>query len=184
MAIFYHQVVFWVSRSGAEWLSIMFVRGDFIEEHWGRIGCRAQTHTHTHTADVCVERGCVWRLVLRLEVEWSYWICGHLGFYVANKPRTRSNSSDCLKKKMKTIKVQVLHSGARRSRQTLQIVFSPSRAAYSYFFPTMQQRNEKAFTRLFTSKYRYYIICCRLVCTDSFRKHNVLIQHLISVQVL
>ena len=60
MAIFYHQVVFWVSRSGAEWLSIMFVRGDFIEEHWGRIGCRAQTHTHTHTQLMCVWRGGVY----------------------------------------------------------------------------------------------------------------------------
>lgn len=38
MAIFYHQVVFRVSRSEAEWLSIMFVRGNFIEERQDLIG--------------------------------------------------------------------------------------------------------------------------------------------------
>lgn len=32
MAIFYPQVVFWVSCTEAEWLSIMLVWGDFIVE--------------------------------------------------------------------------------------------------------------------------------------------------------
>ena len=80
MAIFYHQVVFWVSRSEAEWLSIMFVRGDFIEEHWDLIGCWAHTHARG---------GGEWELALG---EWLYWICRHVSFFVANKPCPQSDS--------------------------------------------------------------------------------------------
>lgn len=75
MAIFYPKVVFWVSCSEAEWLFIMFVRGNFIVELWNRNGCWAHT-------DVW-RRVCVWELLL---IKWLYWICRHLSFFVTNKP--------------------------------------------------------------------------------------------------
>lgn len=131
MAIFYHQVVFWVSRSGAEWLSIMFVGGDFIEEHWGRIGCRA--HTHTHTRLMCVWRGVVydgwcwgWR--------WSDYI-EFAGIWVSLwlTSRALSRTLHPVLKKWKQLNcrcyIQVQPS-THRTCQTLQIAFSPSTAAY------------------------------------------------------
>lgn len=53
---------------------------------------------------------------------------------------------------MKTIKVQVLHSGAAVNTSVLSDSSDRVLALNgSIFFPTIQQRNEKAFTRLFTS---------------------------------
>lgn len=77
MAIFYHQVVFRVSCSEAEWLSIMFVRGNFIEERWDPTGWWCML-------------GSVWGLGLG---QWLYTTCRHLGLFVTNKP---CSQSDCV----------------------------------------------------------------------------------------
>ena len=118
------------------------------------------THTHTHTADVCVERGCVWRLPLRVEVEWLYWICGHLGFFVANKPCPQSNSSNCFKK-MKTIKVQVLHSGAAVNTSVLSDSSDRHLALNSSIFFQQFSRGMKKHSQNYL-QHRNYNICCRL----------------------